>query len=361
MATTLRELGFEVIEGIDLDKPGLDQKARDFVRGLTTADTAVFYYAGHGLQVGGRNYLLPIEAKLESERDLQFEAVAVDAILQQMELERENKTSIILLDACRDNPLARNLARSMGTRSGALGRGLAQVQSGVGSFISYSTQPGNVALDGDGSNSPFTAALAKRIKTPGKTLSGVMIEVRNDVLKATGGKQVPWDHSALTGEFYFVPQADVVAAAPTQPSNSAEVAALKERMQQLEAQLARQPTVLPPQAKEPAALAPGKPAVIASEASEPRTASGCRTVGRVLRQPVSVAPNDELCADGGRERAKIIAVRDYGVVYATDGKHQTTCKPGQRCSFNWVGAPIFTSRLSKLANGSPRAELVPLN
>ena len=124
-------------------------------------------------------------------------------MLKQMELEREGKTNIVFLDACRDNPLARNLARSMGTRSAGVGRGLAQVQAGVGTFIAYSTQPGNVALDGAGRNSPFTAALAKAIREPGRNLTAVMIDVRKEVLDVTGGKQVPWDHSALTGDFYF--------------------------------------------------------------------------------------------------------------------------------------------------------------
>ena len=128
---------------------------------------------------------------------------ALDFVLKQMELEREGKTNIVLLDACRDNPLARNLARTMGTRSASVGQGLAQVRTGVGTFIAYSTQPGNVALDGQGRNSPFTSALTKAVQEPGRTITTVMIDVRKDVLAATGGRQVPWDHSALTGDFYF--------------------------------------------------------------------------------------------------------------------------------------------------------------
>jgi hypothetical protein len=203
MADALKELGFEVVLGLDLDKRGFDLKVRDFARALADADTALFFYAGHGLQVAGRNYLVPVDAQLANERDLDFEAVGLDLVMKQMELEREGKTNIVFLDACRDNPLARNLARSMGTRSASIGRGLAQVQTGVGTFIAYSTQPGNVALDGAGRNSPFTAALAKGVKAPGRSLTGVMIEVRKEVLASTSGKQVPWDHSALTGDFYF--------------------------------------------------------------------------------------------------------------------------------------------------------------
>ena len=264
MAAALTDLGFEVILGLDLDKRSFDAKVRDFSRALSQADTGLLFYAGHGLQVAGRNHLVPIDAQLQSERDLDFEAVSLDFVLKQMELEREGKTNIVFLDACRDNPLARNLARSMGTRSASIGRGLAQVQTGVGTFIAYSTQPGNVALDGSGRNSPFTTALAKGVKDPGRNLTAVMIEVRKEVLAATGGKQVPWDHSALTGDFYFhlalapgtmpkvapiVPGADAEAVErrlkeleeevkrrsdPAQTTRLVELANLKERVRQLE-------------------------------------------------------------------------------------------------------------------------------
>src|SRR5262245_50339315 len=203
MATALKDLGFVVLLGLDLDKRAFDIKVRDFSRALADADTGVFFYAGHGLQIAGRNYLIPIDAQLQRERDVDFEAVGLDFILKQMELEREGKTNIVFLDACRDNPLARNLARSMGTRSPSVGQGPAQVQTGVGTFIAYSTQPGNVALDGDGRNAPFTAALLDGLKEPGRNLTSVMVEVRKQVLASPGGKQVPWDHSALTGDFYF--------------------------------------------------------------------------------------------------------------------------------------------------------------
>ena len=238
MAAALKELGFEVILGLDLDKRSFDRSVRDFTRVLTDAEAAIFFYAGHGLQVAGRNYLVPIDAELKNERDLDFEAVGLDFIMRQMELEREGKTNIVFLDACRDNPLARNLARSMGTRSASIGRGLAQVQTGVGTFIAYSTQPGNVALDGSGRNSPFTTALAKGVKEPGRNLTGVMIEVRKEVLASTNGKQVPWDHSALTGDFYFhlaSAPGTLPKTAPAPPGPESE--ALKERLRQVEEEL----------------------------------------------------------------------------------------------------------------------------
>jgi hypothetical protein len=235
MAKALAEVGFEVILGLDLTKPAFDGKVRDFARALEKADVALFFYAGHGLQSSGRNHLVPVDAKLQVERDLDFEAISLDFVLKQMELDRDGKTNIVFLDACRDNPLARNLARSMGTRSTAIGQGLAQVQTGVGTFIAYSTQPGNVALDGEGRNSPFTAALSQSLRLPDRNLTAVMIEVRKDVLAATGGKQVPWDHSALTGDFYFR-----LAAAPgTLPGSlpRPDADAVQRRLQELEEEL----------------------------------------------------------------------------------------------------------------------------
>ena len=236
LAEVLKRVGFNVILGLDVDKPGFDRKIRDFARALEGADVALLFYAGHGLQVGGQNYLIPTDAKLESERDLDFEAISLNFILRQMEIERGSKTNIVFLDACRDNPLGRNLARSMGTRSTSVGRGLAQVKTGVGTFISYSTQPGNVALDGDGRNSPFSTALVKHIPEPRRNLTSLMIKVRNEVLRVTNGKQVPWDHSALTGDFYF----DLASATGVIPKKAIESKTggdMRERMKQLEREL----------------------------------------------------------------------------------------------------------------------------
>ena len=191
-----------MIEGRDLDKTGMDRIMRDFAEALVGADVGLFFYAGHGLQVAGVNYfLVPVDAKLASAAGLDFEMVRLDLVQRQME--RETKTNVLFLDACRDNPLGRNLARSMGTRSADVGRGLANAEFGLGTLISFATQPGNVALDGEGRNSPFTAALLKHIATPGQDLSGILISVRNDVRAATAARQVPWENSALTGRFYF--------------------------------------------------------------------------------------------------------------------------------------------------------------
>jgi hypothetical protein len=235
-AALLKAERFEVVEGFDLTKAAMDRKIAEFAGRLTGADVGVFFYAGHGLQVGGQNYLVPIDAQLTTAAALDFEMVRLDLV--QRTMERETNTNILFLDACRDNPLTRNLARAMGTRSVEIGRGLAAVQSGVGTLISYSTQPGNVALDGAGRNSPFAGALVKRVKAGAKRdLSAILIDVRNDVMHATRNKQVPWEHSALRARFYFTPPAPpppqkvaVRDAAPTPTSTLTPSPAIATRL-----------------------------------------------------------------------------------------------------------------------------------
>ena len=209
MVVVLKKHGFQVLEGFDLDKVAFDRKIRDFAAALASAQAGVFFYAGHGLQVSGHNYLVPVDAQLSTASALDFEMVRLDLVHRTME--REAQTNILFLDACRDNPLARNLARAMGTRSTEIGRGLAQVEGGVGTLISFSTQPGNVALDGAGRNSPFAGALVKQLATSNDDLSAILIGVRNDVMKETQRRQVPWEHSALTGRFYFDPAGQTTA------------------------------------------------------------------------------------------------------------------------------------------------------
>jgi hypothetical protein len=209
LAETFAAVGFEVRKGLDLDKTGMDALIREFAEALTGASAGLFFYAGHGLQVSGQNYLVPVDAKLTSAAAIDFELIRLDLIHRTME--REAKTNIIILDACRNNPLQRNLSRALGTRSIEIGRGLASVESGEGTLISYSTQPGNVALDGEaGRNSPFAKALLAHIGTQGDDLQTILISVRNDVMAATDRRQVPWEHSAMTARFFFSePQASV--------------------------------------------------------------------------------------------------------------------------------------------------------
>jgi uncharacterized caspase-like protein len=216
MSEKLRGMGFEVVSGHDLDLDGVRDRIRDFVSRLDGADIALFYYAGHGLQVNGENYLAPVDAQLSSAIDLDFETVPISLVMSAME--RSAKVNLFFFDACRDNPLVDNLARSMGTRSGSVGRGLAKLGTGVGSLIAFATQPGNVALDGKERNSPFTAALLRHLGTPGQDITRDLVKVRRDVLAATDGRQVPWDNSSLTSEV-------VLVSAPVEKPDEAEAAA----------------------------------------------------------------------------------------------------------------------------------------
>jgi uncharacterized caspase-like protein len=184
IAAALSKLGLQVIEGVDLDRAGLERKVRDFAKALAGADLGVFFYAGHGLQVSGQNYLVPVDAELQTGSALAFETVRLEDVHSTME--REARTNVLFIDACRNNPLAPNLARSMGTRSTEVGTGLAPVRAASGTLISFSTQPGNVALDGTGRNSPFAAALVKHVSASSDDLSAILIAVRNDVMKGDG-------------------------------------------------------------------------------------------------------------------------------------------------------------------------------
>ncbi|MCC7281296.1 MAG: caspase family protein [Acetobacteraceae bacterium] len=213
IATALNRLGFEVLVARDTDRPGMERMLREFGRRLEGASVGLFYYAGHGFQMDGVNFLVPVDARLEAERDVPFEAVRLELALAQME--DDSRTSIVILDACRDNPFRGRITRgrSAGTRAG-----LASVEAGLGTLIVYATQPNAVAYDGPAdSNSPFAAALLRHINEPGIELRRMLTLVRADVVQATGRRQVPWDHSALMGDVYFRQQAQV----PTAPAAAA--------------------------------------------------------------------------------------------------------------------------------------------
>lgn len=220
MIARLKAMGFDVTPGLDLDRSGFLNSLAVFGRAAEGADVALFFYAGHGLQVNGQNYLVPTDAKLEYEAELDIALIPVPLVMQQ--LARGSRVNIVLLDACRDNPFAKDLSRTLGTRSStALGRGLGRIQSASGTFIAFATQPDNVAQDGDGRNSPFTGALLANMEKPGISLSDLMIEVRNEVMRQTNGKQVPWEHSSLTGRFSFKVEGTVTITPQANPSRPA--------------------------------------------------------------------------------------------------------------------------------------------
>jgi uncharacterized caspase-like protein len=209
MADALRAIGFTVIEGTDLANRALERKVGEFADALAGADVGMFFYAGHGIQVDGRNYLLPTDARLDVPSKLKLEAVPIDDVIDI--IESQATVSLVFLDACRNNPFP----KGAGNRGASvLGSGLAQFDSARGSFVAFSTAPGAVALDGSGRNSPFAAALVRHIAVPGQGIGDMMIAVRNDVMAQTNGTQRPWDQSALTTRFEFVPTGEPADVKP---------------------------------------------------------------------------------------------------------------------------------------------------
>src|ERR1700722_4663005 len=198
MATTLRSLGFTLVgDGpqLDLDKAALDLAVQKFGSTLQGADVAMFYYAGHGVQIRGANFLVPVGANPTREADVDFQMVDVGLVLRQME-GAGTRLNLVVLDACRNNPFG---GRGLRATDG----GLAQMRAPEGTLISFATQPGNVALDGEG-NSPYTRALAATIRKSGLDIFQTFNEVGLAVKHATGGSQQPWvSSSPIDGSFYF--------------------------------------------------------------------------------------------------------------------------------------------------------------
>lgn len=215
MAETLMGLGFNLIGGraqLDLDKPAMDIAVQNFGRQVQGADVALFYYAGHGVQVSGSNYLVPVTANPTREADVDFQMVDVNLVLRQMQ-GSGTRLNMVILDACRNNPFgARGLRASDG--------GLAQMRAPEGTLISYATQPGNVALDGTDGHSPYTRALAATVRQSGLDIFQTFNQVGLAVKRQTGGSQQPWvSSSPIDGNFYFVAPAAApqVAAVAPQP------------------------------------------------------------------------------------------------------------------------------------------------
>jgi uncharacterized caspase-like protein len=208
MAKSLREIGFVVTEGTDLDRDGMQATIRDFLREAVRAQVAVVYYAGHGVQIDGRNYLVPVDVQLRPGSGVTEAMMDMDTILAG--LDDQVRTNILILDACRNNPMAPKVASAGPTRDIAAGSGLAAPSTlgtgatrGAGTLIAFATAPGQVALDGEGANSPFSAALSRHIGTPGLEVQQMLTRVRAEVVAATKGKQVPWSNSSLLGEVYL--------------------------------------------------------------------------------------------------------------------------------------------------------------
>lgn len=223
MAVLLQKLGFTVILKKNINLREMEEAIQDFGSRLKQGGVGLFYFAGHGLQVNGVNYLVPIGARIDKEADIKYEAVDAGKILDEM-ANAKNGFNIVILDACRDNPVTR--------RFRSASRGLAIIGSApVGAYISYSTGPGQVALDGEGRNSPFAAALMHYMKEPGLTIEQVFKNVRHRLGQETGGRQIPWELSSLEGDFFFVTGQGPAAGRTRETGEGPEVIATRTRPQ----------------------------------------------------------------------------------------------------------------------------------
>jgi hypothetical protein len=217
MAKTLRELGFTVLAYENANKRTMETAIIEFGRRLAEGGVGFFYYAGHGLQVRGHNYLVPIDAEIDSEAITRIAAVDVDLLLEQM-AEAKNRVNIVILDACRNNPFERRLRGAS--------RGLAAVDAARGTLVAYATAPGSVAADGDGTNGLYTEELLQALRVPGLKVEEVFKRVRIGVAERSKGAQTPWESSSLTGDLVVNVTVNVTTAAVPAPAPSADREAL---------------------------------------------------------------------------------------------------------------------------------------
>jgi hypothetical protein len=206
VAAALKRIGFSVVEGYDLNFTSMAERLKSFGKAADKASVALVYYAGHGLQMQGTNYFLPVDAKVQRERDLAYNAISLDMILREAEAARDLR--IVILDACRDNPFAARIARAGGaTRALQITEGLAQVGNvGRDTLVAYATAANALAEDGNDRHSPYTTALLKHLETPDLEINLLFGRVRDSVFEATAGRQTPFTYGSLGGDpFYLIP------------------------------------------------------------------------------------------------------------------------------------------------------------
>ncbi|MDP2809597.1 MAG: caspase family protein [Rhodocyclaceae bacterium] len=216
ISARLTKLGFDVILKTDVGQREMSRAVTQFGQRLKEGSTALVYYAGHGIQSRGRNFLVPVDAEIAQESSIRSEAIDMDQILEQLQPAR---VSVVILDACRNNPFERRF------RSGA-GGGLAQMDAPKGTLIAYATAPGKVALDGDGRNGLYTAELLKALNDPDRRVEDVFKQVRNNVARQTDDRQIPWESSSLTGDLYFARPTGGATAAAASAATAAVPSAL---------------------------------------------------------------------------------------------------------------------------------------
>jgi hypothetical protein len=312
---SLRRTGFQVRAIRNAGKDELLAEMLAFSRSLRKSNSVgLFYFAGHGLQLNGENYLVPVDADIASEQEIKIAGVSLNDFLATLGSEgrRAGGMNVVILDACRNNPFARSW-RSMA-------RGLAPIDSPSGTLIAYATAPGQVASDGVGGNSPYAKALAAAILSPGQTIEQTFKVTRAAVRDATvreGLVQVPWETTSLTTDFYFVPGSGPAAASL--------------------------PVISQPQA----------PAPVQAAAN-----IGCVRVGARLTAAIPVRKGTRICSAGSDDEALIKNVTERAVVYSVNGNYEISCLRTELCGFNWPSGPVFNVRIQMGEDGVATASLV---
>jgi len=374
IAALLRNLGFDVVSGEDLTHDAMTDVLRKFATQADGADVALFFYAGHGLQLDGKNYLLPIDSNPKSELDVKLGGpIDVNTLLDQTMATA--KVKLVFLDACRDNPFVEQISRSLRTRSITVGSGLAEMKSSEGTLLAFATSPGQVALDGQGGHSPFTKALLDNLGAPNDEISVALTKVRAEVADLTQKQQSPWASTNLTGLFYMN-RTQVASAAPTSaaigsatPSDSAASAAttagdpvevefwrsVKDsyKVEELNAYLTRYPDGAF------SSIARARLAAIDTRES----ASNSRTLSQDIDPAVHTADSsrqteDALSLDRSDVRDIQKRLKALGFSTATDGRMGDDTR---RAIKNWEAARNYPSSgyLNKLQWDALRAEDIP--
>ena len=308
ISQALEQVGFKVAKFLDADKDVMLREMLAFGRSLRRADAVgLFYFAGHGVQINGLNYLVPVDAEINSEDEVRLQTVGLSEFLQTLNSfgEYDGRLNLIILDACRNNPFAR------GWR--AVARGLAPVDSPSGTLVAFATAPGEVASDGRDGNSPYAKGLAQSILSPGLPVEETFKATRKYVKKYTDREkkvQEPWESTSLTGSFYFIPIAKQ-AAQDVVPSTIT-------RENTLEADAAR--IVSPPNAP-----------IEKWNTSE----KNCISVGDVISKPLTVTKGTAICRDKTDHQAKIIEITEKYIRYSVDNGFSVQCSVIDVCGMAW--------------------------
>jgi len=227
IAARLKEMRFEVISRLDVDKAGMESAVREYGAALAKSKAVgLFFFAGHGFQMSWRNYLVPVDAALEKREDIARHTLDLNVVLEGVRA-AANPMNIVILDACRDNPFGSD---------GRSGKGLSQVDAPVGTLLAYATSPGNTASDGEGENGLYTANLLREMRAPDSKVEDIFKRVRLNVRRASNGQQIPWESTSLEDDFYFIPPASL--AKPTQSEADRRYADEREAWQRAEAKAA---------------------------------------------------------------------------------------------------------------------------